>query len=370
MLLLSLKSYSQNENPFGDIDFFEDLDKPAKKLKEFVLDTDKSLFGIPPYSLKKDIIKKFGEPVTRLFLNKEMETLVYGDQICFVLSKNKLKTVYIEFTHGVLKPALSALRKEGKTLENTSWEFANGINSSSRLSDIRTILKKNYKFQNNYYGEWDKKNCKVSFEFYGFDLGSFSSDEDDKSMEYHLSSLKIDYHPIKNENKPIVFNKKPKPEILLEIEPDKHFLGMLIGTSKEKLVKEFGPPAGLCELKNGGQALIYGNKTAFFFKKDKLYGIHIDHDSVVADSLKFDMKDHAVFDKYKWKLSNGLKKESSLEDVKKKFGKKFKSAGKWQGNFETEKSLGRIHFYRTSIDGIDGDADRNYKLSSITVMAK
>lgn len=63
MLFFALLGISQDENPFGDVSFFDDLDKPPQDHKKFVLNVEKSIFGVAPYSTEKQIIKKLGNPL-------------------------------------------------------------------------------------------------------------------------------------------------------------------------------------------------------------------------------------------------------------------------------------------------------------------
>ena len=151
---------------------------------------------------------------------------------------------------------------------------------------------------------------------------------------------------------------------VLDIDPDKHILGIKLGTSKEQIIKEFGKPTGSINLKGDSKMLIYGARVGFFFQDDKMTGAQIDEHNLISWSISNRVVKHPVLSRFKWVLSNGIKEGVGLDQVKKILGNKYKSKRNYEGHFIKGKCKIILKFSHYTNEG---EKDSAYKISSIQI---
>ena len=151
---------------------------------------------------------------------------------------------------------------------------------------------------------------------------------------------------------------------ILDIDPNKHILGIKIGASKEQIIKEFGKPTGSINLKGDSKMLIYGARVGFFFQDNKMTGALIDEHNLISWTVSERVVKHPALSRFKWVLSNGIKEGIGLDKVKKILGKKFISERNYEGHFIDGKCKIILRFSHYTNEG---EKDSAYKISSIQI---
>jgi TonB family protein len=146
------------------------------------------------------------------------------------------------------------------------------------------------------------------------------------------------------------------------IDPDRSLYGAQWGISEDEFISRFGNPTGYIRLNGADTAMLYGKNHAFIFTASKMSGVRIS--STVLDwKLTQALLTPTPLDGIKWQLSNGIRLEMNLAEVKKLLGDNLKT-DRYQRYFNSDKARIEIDFYRLSSEG---EKDEAYKLSGIYI---
>ncbi len=141
------------------------------------------------------------------------------------------------------------------------------------------------------------------------------------------------------------------------IDPDKSIYGIPFGTSEDEFIAKCGKPTGYLRLSGAQTAMIYGQSHAFVFEDGKLLGLRIS-DGIVDWKLSRKLPANTVFDGMEWQLSNGIKKNMDLLQVKNILGDKL-SNNRYSRSYQTEKAQVELDFsHWTNM----GETDLAYRL--------
>lgn len=158
---------------------------------------------------------------------------------------------------------------------------------------------------------------------------------------------------------------KEAAALLSVIDPDKSVYGIGFGITEDKFIAAHGKPNGYLRLSGNETAMLYGKKHLFIFEEGKLVGVRIT-DSIMDWKLSQTMTISSAFDGIQWRLSNGIRTEMNLKEVKKILGDKL-STENYQRHYVTEKARIELDFsHHTN----EGDNDEAYKVHGIYIRAK
>lgn len=158
------------------------------------------------------------------------------------------------------------------------------------------------------------------------------------------------------------------------IDPDKSIFGVPLGTSEDGLIKKFGKPVGYMRLTDNGSLMLYGDTMAFIFQSGKLSGILLQWGGLFDSRLKSELASKNLLGDKQWELSNGLKNNMNLVNVRGILGDSLLSQNpmcknsRYQQYYLTDKSKVSLGFTRK---GRDNEEDEHaYWLSSVRVEPK
>lgn len=147
------------------------------------------------------------------------------------------------------------------------------------------------------------------------------------------------------------------------IDPGRSIYGAQWGTSEDDFIKMFGSPTGYLRLNSDETVMIYGRDHAFLFIASKLSGVRITY-SIIDATLSQAVFTHTPFDGVKWELSNGVRKDMNLADIKKIVGDNLKNDQPYRSYFDingTTVDLNFAHFPR------EGEKDEAYKVHGLFI---
>jgi len=146
------------------------------------------------------------------------------------------------------------------------------------------------------------------------------------------------------------------------IDPDRSIYGAPWGLSEDEFIKTFGSPIGYIRLNGAETAMLYGRNHAFIFTSSKLSGVRIS--SMVFDwKLSQALLTLTPLDGIRWQLSNGIRREMNLAEVKKILGESLKT-DRYQRYFNSDKARIEIDFSHYTNEG---EKDEAYRLSGIYI---
>lgn len=150
------------------------------------------------------------------------------------------------------------------------------------------------------------------------------------------------------------------------IDPDKSVYGAQWGSGEDEFINTFGYPTGYIRLNGAETAMIYGRSHAFIFTASKLSGVRIYNSSVLDWKLSQALLTLTPFDGMKWQLSNGIRREMNLADVKKILGNSLRDdhPGRYQIYFNSDKARIEIDFSHVTNEG---EKDEAYKVFGIYI---
>src|ERR1700730_11939416 len=141
------------------------------------------------------------------------------------------------------------------------------------------------------------------------------------------------------------------------IDPDKSVFGAQWGSSEDEFISRFGNPTGYFRLTSSDTAMLYGKYHAFIFTASKLSGVRIN--TFVLDwKLSQAILTVTPFDGIRWQLSNGIRREMNLAEVKKILGESLKT-DRYQRYFNSDNAHIEIDFSR---DLLEQEEDEAYKV--------
>lgn len=143
------------------------------------------------------------------------------------------------------------------------------------------------------------------------------------------------------------------------IDPDKSLYGAQWGCSEDEFINKFGYPTGYIRLNDSETVMLYGKEQAFIFTASKLSGVRITY-SVLDGNLSQTMIARTPFDAVKWQLSNGVRKDMNLADVKKILGDSLKSVRSQTYYFNSDKTRIELDFAYFPREGEKDEAYRIY----------
>lgn len=146
------------------------------------------------------------------------------------------------------------------------------------------------------------------------------------------------------------------------IDPDKSIYGAQWGSSEDEFISKFGNPTGYIRLNGSDTAMLYGKSHAFIFTASKLSGVRINM-TVLDWKLSQAILTLTPFDGIRWQLSNGIRGEMNLADVKKILGESLKT-DRSQRFFNSDKARVEIDFAHYPMEG---EKDEAYKLHGIYI---
>ena len=155
-----------------------------------------------------------------------------------------------------------------------------------------------------------------------------------------------------------------KKRVILDIDPHSHILGVKFGSSKEQIIKDFGKPTGIVNLKGNSTMLIYGSRVGFFIQDNKMNGALIDEHNLLSWEVSGRVAKHPSLSSFSWVLSNGIKEGMGLDKVKGILGDKYKFKSNYNGEFTLGKCKVKLSF---SHHTDEGEKDSAYRLMNIHI---
>ena len=149
----------------------------------------------------------------------------------------------------------------------------------------------------------------------------------------------------------------PTSEINI-IDPDRSIYGVQWGSSEDEFISKFGRPNGYIRLNDAQTAMLYGKKHAFIFTSSKLSGVRITN-FVFDWKLSQAMLPQNPLDGIRWQLSNGIRLDMNLADVKTILGESLKTNSSHR-YFNSDKARIEIDFARYPTEGERDEAYRVY----------
>lgn len=146
------------------------------------------------------------------------------------------------------------------------------------------------------------------------------------------------------------------------IDPDKSVYGVQWGSTEDEFIAKFGNPSGYINLNASETVMLYGKSHAFIFTASKLSGLRISM-TVLDWRLSQSIPTLTPFDGIGWQLSNGIRGEMNLAEVKKILGESLKTE-RSQWYFNTEKARVEMDFAHYPMEG---EKDDSYKLHGIYI---
>ena len=153
----------------------------------------------------------------------------------------------------------------------------------------------------------------------------------------------------------------PSPVIV----PDESLFGVPYGTTEDEFITKVGPPTGYIRLSNDESALLYGKAHLFFFTNDALSGVRV-HPSLFDWKVSNRISMFTAFDRFQWKLDNGIGERTNLREVKKVIDD-YESERPFAMSFATENALIDFDFVRTVSMG---DGEDSYSLAGLYIRLK
>lgn len=147
------------------------------------------------------------------------------------------------------------------------------------------------------------------------------------------------------------------------IDPEKSVYGAQWGCSEDEFISKFGNPTGYIRLNDSETVMIYGKEQAFIFTSAKLSGVRITF-SVFDFNLSQALQTRTPFDNIRWQLSNGVRKDMNLAEVKKILGDSLKSLRSQAYYYISNKT--RIEFDFAYFPR-EGDKDEAYKIHGLYI---
>lgn len=147
------------------------------------------------------------------------------------------------------------------------------------------------------------------------------------------------------------------------IDPEKSMYGAQWGCSEDEFINKFGNPTGYIRLNDSETVMIYGKEQAFIFTSAKLSGVRITY-SVFDGNLSQALQTRTPFDNIRWQLSNGVRKDMNLAEVKKILGDSLKSLRTQTYYYISNKT--RIEFDFAYFPR-EGDKDEAYKIHGLYI---
>ena len=141
--------------------------------------------------------------------------------------------------------------------------------------------------------------------------------------------------------------KNNAKSIIPLIDPDNHIFGMKYGATEDQIIAEFGSPGGYLRLDQDETVMIYGRAIGFIFTSQKLSGIFISQ-SLIDHKLAGRFTNDSIFSRNRfsveWELTNGIKWQAPLSEIRESLGKSLKEGEHNQYYYETDKSKITLSF--------------------------
>jgi TonB family protein len=147
------------------------------------------------------------------------------------------------------------------------------------------------------------------------------------------------------------------------IDPEKSLYGAQWGCTEDEFISKFGNPTGYIRLNDSETVMIYGKEQAFIFTSTRLSGVRITY-SVFDGNLSQALRTRTPFDNIRWQLSNGVRKDMNLAEVKKILGDSLKSLHSQAYYYISNKT--RIEFDSAYFPR-EGDKDEAYKIHGLYI---
>lgn len=146
------------------------------------------------------------------------------------------------------------------------------------------------------------------------------------------------------------------------IDPDKSVYGVTFGSTEAEVMAEFGEPNGVFVINDVKRAMLYGRSHLFIFRKDKLRELTVS-DYALTWTVANQMEDHPFFDRGKWVIAPGFRKEMNFAEVRNLLQKP-DAEPDHRYSFEGERSLITLQF--SSWQGKSGP--ESYRIHGFTVV--
>jgi TonB family protein len=147
------------------------------------------------------------------------------------------------------------------------------------------------------------------------------------------------------------------------IDPEKSVYGAQWDCTEDEFISKFGDPTGYIRLNDSETVMLYGKEQAFIFTSAKLSGVRITY-SVFDGKLSQAQQTRTPFDAINWQLSNGVRKDMNLAEVKKILGDSLKSLRSQTYYYISNKT--RIEFDFAYFPR-EGDKDEAYKIHGLYI---
>lgn len=147
------------------------------------------------------------------------------------------------------------------------------------------------------------------------------------------------------------------------IDPDRSIYGAQWGISEDEFINKFGQPTGYIRLNGAETVMIYGKEHAFIFKASRLSGVRITR-YIFDWHLSQTELTRTPFDAIRWQLSNGVRRDMNLADVKKTIGNSLKTEGPFRHYFDSDKALVEFDFVHSTGAG---EKDEAYRVFGIYI---
>jgi hypothetical protein len=163
-----------------------------------------------------------------------------------------------------------------------------------------------------------------------------------------------------------VADVKDYRKVTTVIDTDKSIYDVPFGTTEDKFIQVHGKPMGYVRLSAAETTMIYGKSHAFMFEDGKLVGVRIS-DYILDWKLTDASQITSPFDRFRWRLSNGIEKDMTLKEAKKILGDTLVTTPYYQYRYMTDRARVELDFAHHQDNG---DGDDAYSLCGIFVRVR
>ena len=133
------------------------------------------------------------------------------------------------------------------------------------------------------------------------------------------------------------------------------------GASEDDFINKFGSPNGYLRLDAAETGMIYGRNHAFLFTASKLSGVRIST-TLLDRRLTQALLTRTPFDDIRWRLSNGIRRQMNLAEVKRIVGDNLRTESRFQRYFNTDKARVEFDFVHQPVEDEKDEAYSVYGL--------
>ncbi len=104
------------------------------------------------------------------------------------------------------------------------------------------------------------------------------------------------------------------------VDPDTSVYGIGFGSTEAEVLAAFGEPQGIIVINDAKKTLLYGQSHLFTFRNGRLKELIV-NDHILDWTLSKQMEEHRFFDRGKWTVKPGFRKDMTFAEVRTLLGR-------------------------------------------------